>query len=227
MAETVEQNGPERSVPPAADAGHEPEARSQEIDREDVATTADGSGDAERTDADAASTDADGSGAEEAAPSVRTPEEWAELEQRLEEAQAERERMVALYQRLRADFDNYKRRKESEAAVLKETATADFIIELLPVVDNLERAADAAGDGEGPLAEGVRLVLRQLREVLEGAGVEVIPSVGHPFDPTVHEAVGQVPGGDGIESGTVVDELLKGYRMGERILRASMVRVAE
>lgn len=224
MADTLEQKEPERNAPPSAEEGHEREVNGQEptLDQE----AADGAHEqgvntSEETER---ATAAEG---DEVIEPERTPEQWAALEQDLAAARAEQERLAAMYTRLRADFDNFKRRKESEVVRLKETATADFIIELLPVIDNLERAVDAAGEGEGPLAEGVRLVLRQVHQVLEGAGVQVISSVGQPFDPNVHEAVGQVPRAEGVESGTVVDEVLKGYRMGERVLRASMVRVAE
>lgn len=155
-----------------------------------------------------------------------TAEQRAELEASLQAALEEQDRLASMYRRLRADFDNYKRRSSEETERLKKSATFDFILELLPVVDNLERAEGAASESEGPLAEGVRLVLRQLHQVLEEAGVQVIPTVGEPFNPQYHEAVGQVPAEDGVEEGTIVDEVLKGYRMGDRVLRPSMVRVA-
>lgn len=222
MAERVEQKEPKRNEQPSADEVREADVGGQELTSDEV--TAGGEQPEEAKEFEA--TD-ESEAADETAEAERTPEEWAALEGELEAARAEQDRLASMYRRLRADFDNFKRRKEAEAVRLKETATADFILELLPVVDNLERAADAAGAGEGPLAEGVRLVLRQIHQVLEGAGVQVIPSVGQPFDPNVHEAVGQVPREEGVEAGTVVDEVLKGYRMGERVLRASMVRVAD
>lgn len=143
----------------------------------------------------------------------------------LETATKEHDKLAALYSRLRADFDNFRRRKEQETEVLKTTAASDFVKRLLPTVDNLERAVASAGEGEGPLAEGVRLVLRQFMQVLDDYGVQPIASVGQPFDPTYHEAVDRVEDSDA-EAGTIVDELQKGYRMGDMVLRPSMVRVA-
>src|SRR5690606_28991512 len=136
--------------------------------------------------------DAEGERVEEE-PESSWAQERARLEAELQAALDEQKRILAMYMRLRADFDNYKRRSAEEMEKLKQTAASDFIIELLPAIDNLERAVEAAGDGEGPLAEGVRLVLRQVHQTLAKAGVEPLPGVGGPFDPQLHEAVAQVP----------------------------------
>lgn len=154
-----------------------------------------------------------------------------ELRLEIQRLSHEREQLVAQYTRLRADFENFRRRKEEEFAQLKESAMADVVKQILPVLDNLERAAAATvsesdNAAEGQLLQGINLVLRQFKKVLEQIGVEAIPSVGHPFNPDVHEAVMQVEAGDTYEPGTVVEELQRGYRMGDRVLRYSMVNVA-
>lgn len=148
------------------------------------------------------------------------------LRTELQSATREHERLASMYSRLRADFDNFRRRKDQEIASLKTTASANLIQSLLPIVDNLERAVASAGEGEGPLAEGVRLVLRQFMQALHDHGVEPIVSIGQPFDPNFHEAVDRVDDLDDVEAGTIVDELQKGYRMGDLVLRPSIVRVA-
>lgn len=151
-----------------------------------------------------------------------------ELRLEIQRLSQEREQLVAQYTRLRADFENFRRRKDEEFAQLRQSATADVIKQLLPVLDNLERAAASTSDhaAESQILQGINMVLRQFKQVLEQFGVEEIPSVGHPFDPNVHEAVGQVEAGEAYEPGTVVEELQRGYRMGDRILRYSMVHVA-
>lgn len=158
-------------------------------------------------------------------------EAQADLRLELQRLSQERDQLAAQYTRLRADFENFRRRKEEEIANLKLNAAADMATRLLPVLDNLERAAASGGSEaedapENPFLQGVNLVLRQFKQELEQAGVEVIPSVGHPFNPEVHEAVMQVDPGDTYEPGTVVEELQRGYRMGDRVLRYSMVNVA-
>lgn len=153
-------------------------------------------------------------------------DERAQLTAQLEEAMAEQERYASMYSRLRADFDNFRRRKIQEMDTVRSTATADVVQGLLPIVDNLERAVTSADESEGALAEGVRLVLRQFIQSLAACGVEPILSVGQPFDPEFHEAVERVESTTEVQSGTVVDELQKGYRMGDIVLRPSVVRVA-
>lgn len=176
----------------------------------------------------AAQQDAAGEGAPSAAQEA-VPDWQAECERlaaELARAREERDQLEGMYRRLRADFDNFRRRKNEEVEKLKTTAAADLVRDLLPVMDNLERALAAAGNSEGPLATGIDMVLRQFRQILEGRGVTVIESVGQPFDPRWHEAVDYVRGVKDAQPGTVIEELRKGYRMGETLLRPSMVRVA-
>jgi molecular chaperone GrpE len=138
----------------------------------------------------------------------------------------------------RAELENFKRRMQREKSEALRYASEGLIRDLLPVVDNMERAVRAAaearssGTGEtNPAADalvtGVEMVLRQLREVFERAGASRIPvTPGQAFDPTVHEAVVQVEASS-VSPGTVVDELVPGYRLHERLLRPAQVSVAK
>lgn len=135
----------------------------------------------------------------------------------------ERERSL----RLRADFDNYRKRTERERADIERFALADALRDLLPVVDNLERALGAQG-GQGDsvdLRRGVEMIVRQLHEILKRYGLSPIPAVGERFDPAVHEAVFQEES-DVVAAPTVAAELQRGYRLNDRLLRPSLVKVA-
>ncbi len=139
---------------------------------------------------------------------------------------AERERML----RLRADFDNYRKRTERDRAEIERYALADMLRELLPVVDNLERALSVQGSqgapGEGgDFRRGVEMIVRQFQELLKRYGLLPIPALGERFDPAVHEAVFQEES-DGVLAPTVAAELQRGYRLNDRLLRPSLVKVA-
>lgn len=169
--------------------------------------------------------DADGDAADE--PADVDP---AALQEEVARWKAEAEQWQARYVRVLADLENVRRRKNEEIAALKEYAAEDVLKRLLPVLDNLERAEAAAENAVSAevvaLREGLSLVLRQFRQVLQQEGVEPIESVGKPFDPHLHEAVLEVEASEEHPAGTVVEELQKGYRMRDRILRYSMVKVA-
>jgi molecular chaperone GrpE len=126
--------------------------------------------------------------------------------------------------RLLADFDNFRKRAERELEERTRYMLAEPIRELLPVLDNLERALAAQG-AEGDLIRGVEMIARQFLEVLRRFGVEPIPAVGAPFDPRRHEAVMSVESTDVAEP-TVVEELQRGYVLRDRLLRPALVRVA-
>ena len=128
------------------------------------------------------------------------------------------------YLRLRAEFENFKKRLEREREERERRALASAFLDLLPVVDNLERALIAKG-GVDDLRKGVELVARQLVEILRRFGLAEIPAVGQPFDPRVHEAVAREES-DEVEVPTVVAELQRGYWLNERLLRPAMVKVA-
>jgi molecular chaperone GrpE len=130
------------------------------------------------------------------------------------------------YLRLAADFDNYKKRVAREQAELMQRATERLVKELLPVLDDLERALEAAEQHEeAKLEDGVRLVHRALAEVLRREGIQEIAAEG-AFDPHVHEALLTQPG-DGVETGDVLQVLQKGYRLGDKVVRPARVIVAE
>jgi molecular chaperone GrpE len=138
---------------------------------------------------------------------------------------AEREDFRDRLLRMTAEFDNYRKRVERERRELSEAAAADLIRDLLPIIDDLERAMAAAPAGD-VLLKGVELTHRQLIEQLRRRGVEAVDSVGQMFNPEMHEAVGSVPA-EGRPDGEIVSEFRKGYRAGGRLLRPAMVQVAK
>jgi molecular chaperone GrpE len=140
-------------------------------------------------------------------------------------AQRERDEYLDLARRSQADFENYRKRAAKEAAAAGERARSGLVRELLPVVDNLERALASAGDGEQHLAEGVRLVHSELVAVLERNGVQQFDPAGERFDPSEHEAL-SVRDEQGAESGLVLDVVEKGYRSNGSVLRPARVVVS-
>ena len=126
--------------------------------------------------------------------------------------------------RLMAEFENFKKRSEKERTLLYNSVMGDVATKLLPVVDNLEKAAKANTEDKG-YQEGVEMVLKQFKEVLYSNGVKEIEAVGKPFDPSLHEAVGTVQD-DSLDANTVKEEYRKGYMIGDKVLRHSLVVVA-
>jgi molecular chaperone GrpE len=171
--------------------------------------------------------------AEERAEAIKTPSrlELAErietLEQELAETRAKGEEHLYNWQRSAADFANFKRRTDDERATVGQFSNAILIGKLLGVLDDFDRALDSvpADAREDPWVEGMILVERKLRSVLEAEGVTAIESVGHPFDPNVHEAVVHEPTEDHPDN-QVIGELQRGYRLHDRVIRPSLVRVA-
>jgi molecular chaperone GrpE len=141
------------------------------------------------------------------------------------QVQRERDEYLDLARRTQADFENYRKRAAREAAASGERAKSGLVRELLPVVDNLERALASAQEGEQHLAEGVRLVHAALIAVLERNGVEQFDPRGDRFDPGEHEAL-SMREQDGAESGLVLDVVEKGYRANGSILRPARVVVS-
>jgi molecular chaperone GrpE len=139
---------------------------------------------------------------------------------------AERDEYLDLLQRVQADFENYRKRAAREQERLVAHAHERIVRELLPVLDDLERALDVAErHEEAQLVEGVELVEKALRKALEKEGLREIETDG-PFDPHVHEAVLAEPR-DGAEPGSVVEVLQRGYRLGDRVVRPARVIVAQ
>jgi molecular chaperone GrpE len=137
---------------------------------------------------------------------------------------AQRDEYLALAQRTQADFENYRKRVARDAAVAQDRGAAKLAKELLPALDNLDRAIEAAED-EDPLLAGVRLVRSELGAALARLGIEAFAPLGEPFDPNRHEAMVQQPV-EGAASGTVAEVYQPGYRMGETVIRPARVLVA-
>jgi len=140
-----------------------------------------------------------------------------------EKLREEKAQLFASLQRLQADFDNHRKRMRAERQEWATQAICDLVRELLPVIDNLERATQAAGTVETILS-GVEMVHKQFLAILEKYGLSMIESCGLQFDPALHHAIMQVEGAEA--ENTVVEEMQKGYRLKDRVLRASMVKVA-
>ncbi|HEY7150112.1 MAG TPA: nucleotide exchange factor GrpE [Solirubrobacterales bacterium] len=171
----------------------------------------------------------------------------SDLDALLADVKRERDEYLQLAQRARADFENYRKRAAREAQEAERRGKAAVARELLPALDNLERALRASGidpdagapagpDGEPlseevsgreALARGVALVHGELRAALERAGVETYDPTGQPFDPNQHEALSVRQSADGVEAGVVVETLEKGYRLEGQVLRAARVVVSE
>jgi molecular chaperone GrpE len=142
----------------------------------------------------------------------------------LAEAQQERDEYLELARRTKADFENYRKRVAADLEAAQVRGKVAVAREVIDAVDNLERALEAAGEGES-LAAGVEMVLGGLRETLARNGVEVVDPKGEKFDPTHHEALSTQPV-EGAESGTVVEVLQKGYVLGEQLVRPARVVVS-
>lgn len=166
----------------------------------------------------------------DAVEAAAPPEEA--VQQDLDELQAraaERDEFLSLAQRTQADFENFRKRASREQALAEQRGVAKVVKELLPALDNLERAlaaAESQPDGsEHHLSEGIRLVQAELVAALARVGVEGYAPKGEPFDPNVHEAMAQHPV-EGAESGTIVEVYQSGYRAGETVIRPARVIVA-
>ena len=149
----------------------------------------------------------------------------AELEERLVEAERERDERTDDLKRVAAEFENYRKRVARDQQSLAARAHERLVKELLPVLDDLERALEAATEHqEAQLEEGVKLVHRELQEALAKEGLSEIETNGH-FDPHVHEALLSQPSEQ--EEGAILDVLQKGYRLGDRVLRPARVVVSQ
>jgi molecular chaperone GrpE len=160
----------------------------------------------------------------EVEPETIEIEDVESLKQALAEEKKKSEEYLANWQRAQADFINYKRRTEQERQDFNRFANANLILSLLPALDDLERALRSmppAKSAKYSWAEGIRLVERKFKTILEGQGVTPIKALGEPFDPNFHEALRQDKGQEGI----VIEEFQKGYILGDRVLRPAKVVV--
>jgi molecular chaperone GrpE len=157
--------------------------------------------------------------AEEEAPAVVPADE-------LERVAAERDAYLDQLRRLKAEFDNYRKRQERDRQIVAQAGAREVVTDLLPVMDNLERAVAALGERDDGLVAGLDMVRQQLSGLLTGRGVSEIEAHEREFDPTLHEAVTMSPSAEHAD-GTVVAVVEKGYVLGDAVLRPARVVVAK
>lgn len=151
-----------------------------------------------------------------------TGNEPSEIERLKEELRREHD----MYLRALADYDNYRRRVERERATAARSGKRELILQLLEVLDGFDRALLHVGNAPSSVSEGLQLLQRKLLSVLEAQGVTPLQSLGETFNPELHDAIGTVKSED-VEPGTVADEVQRGYRWGDDLLRPARVRVAQ
>ena len=142
----------------------------------------------------------------------------------IEQLKAERDRLLDRLARLQAEFENARKRAERERIEFREFVTGSVVEQFLPVVDNFELALKSTGS-EKQLRSGVSLIVKQMEEILEKMQVKVVPAVGEVFDPRFHEALGTVERDD-LPDQQVAEEVRRGYKIRERLVRPALVRVA-
>lgn len=147
------------------------------------------------------------------------------LRSELEKAQAERNQLLERMARQQAEFENVRKRAAREQQEYRDFALADALKNLLPILDSFDRALQTKVEKPEDLRSGVELIRKQLLDALEKLGVRPIPAKGEPFDPRLHEAIEMVDT-DEVKDHHVVDELQRGYKLKDRLLRPAMVRVA-
>jgi|SRR5882724_12195965 len=153
---------------------------------------------------------------------ITTADEPSEIERLKEELRREHD----MYLRALADYDNYRRRIERERSTAARSGKRDIILSLLDVVDGFDRALQHLEDAPSSVSEGLRALHRKLLGLLEAQGITPLQSLGETFNPELHDAIGSVQRED-LESGTVADEMQRGYRWGDDVLRPARVRVAQ
>jgi len=165
---------------------------------------------------------------EEGEQPIDTEQLWAEIEalqKQLEEAQAKAAENLDGWQRAQAEFINYKNRVQRDRELDYASMKGDIIKKVLPVLDDMERALANRPDGNS-WANGMELIARKFQNILEAEGLKRIEAKGQPFDPNFHEAISSEPNED-VESGHVIEIVQNGYKLGERVIRPAMVRVAQ
>lgn len=169
-------------------------------------------------------------------PSPTPPAEEADqvsedLDALLADTQRERDEYLDLAKRTKADFENFRKRMTTEIQAAATRGKGELLRDVVPVLDDLERAIQSAGldpegDSEDGLAHGVLLVFRSLRDTMSRNGIEAIDPKGEKFDPMLHEALSTQPV-EGAEAGTVAEVMQKGYRLGDQLIRPARVVVSE
>ncbi|MGX4669640.1 nucleotide exchange factor GrpE [Cerasibacillus sp. JNUCC 74] len=152
-------------------------------------------------------------------------DETSELERKLEELEVEKDKLHDRLLRIQAEYDNYKKRTLKEREADRKYKSQDLIEELLPALDNFERALQVEKtEATASIIEGITMVYNQIKEALASQGAEEIASVGEEFDPNIHYAVMQVED-ESQPSNIVIEELQKGYKLKDRVIRPAMVKV--
>lgn len=159
-----------------------------------------------------------------ASPSTAVAETATGLHEEYERLRAERDGLIDRLARLQAEFDNARKREQRERADYRAFAVADAVEQFLPVLDNFRLALNSNGTAE-QLRTGVELIAKQMDEVLRSLNVTAVETVGHPFDPRFHEALESVERPD-LPDHQVIDEIRRGYRIKDRLLRPALVRIS-
>ena len=159
-----------------------------------------------------------------AEPTATTASDEQVSRAEFDQIKAERDQLLDRVARLQAEFENARKRGEREKLEFRDYATGNVVEQFLPVVDNFELALKSTGSVE-QLRSGVSLIMKQMEEVLQKMQVNAIPAVGEPFDPRMHEALGSVERDD-LPDQHVAEEIRRGYKIRERLLRPALVRVA-
>lgn len=166
-----------------------------------------------------------------AGPASLKPTYVEELEQRVAQAEKQAQEYIGKYRQAAQEFEDARARMRKELAKDAERSRRDVLASLLEVLDNLDRAIDAAGaagkDAGDPLLQGVELVRQQFLSKLEGFNVHRIESGGRPFDPLLHEAVTTVPASEALHDGTIAGVIRQGYLIKDEVLRPALVAVAK
>jgi molecular chaperone GrpE len=177
---------------------------------------------------DSSSTDPASTRSDETRPDPEKPSSENEArDEAYAELARQRDELQDQLRRTQAEFVNYQKRARAQAESDRQYATTPLAMDLLPVMDNLERAAEAARNANAPsILEGIEMVQKQLGDAFRKHGIELIDALGVPFDPNVHEALNQQPRAD-VPEGTVIVELGKGYRLHDRVLRPARVVISQ
>ena len=182
-----------------------------------------GNGDASRLDVDHELPQAEDERTEAAAKPSAAP---SALEAEIEHLKVEKASYLDRLARLQAEFDNYRKRSAREQQEFRDYALADALKQVLPILDSLDRALKTENASTEDFRSGIDLIDRQFHDVLSRLGVEPIQAAGQPFDPNLHQAIQMVETSE-VEDNHVIDELQRGYKIKDRLLRPAMVRVAE
>jgi molecular chaperone GrpE len=150
------------------------------------------------------------------------PVDWQTAAEEKEKACAE---LFDRLQRVMAEFDNYRKRTIKEKTQIYSDAVKDTLEQLLPVVDNFERGLAVSEGSDNAFCQGIQMTFRQLTDILAKLGVEALPGVGEPFDPNLHHAVAHITD-ENLDNNVIIEELQRGYKYKDKVLRPSMVKVA-